>query len=384
MKILQICPPWIPVPPRNYGGTELVIHNLVEELVKEGHEVTVFATGDSKTFGNVKYIFKKALREINVPWNAALPAIIHYDQAFELAEREYFDIVHTHLSSDTDPIMYTYLTKLKVSHIMTVHGHFPYDRYSGTDEYFFKLYGHKINAVSLSKTMEKALPSAFNSYGVAYNGIDLRVAEFKAKPQDYYAWLGKIVPYKGLHEGILAAKQAGIKLVIAGVIDQDVKESIEYFKTKVEPYIDDKQIKYIGPVNLKDKNKLFKNAKAFLNPINWAEPFGLVMIEAMACGTPVISFARGAATEIIEDGKTGFLVKDVDGMVNAIRNIDQINREDCRKRVENSFSSQAMAKKYTEIYKQVIRSTKKTTILPKVIKVKARTSSYKESKSLRF
>jgi glycosyltransferase involved in cell wall biosynthesis len=217
--------------------------------------------------------------------------------------------------------------------------------------------------------MQKLLPKEFRDIGYIHNSIDLSTLSFRARPGrytntsssasrargnsgGYLAWLGKILPDKGTHEAILAAKEAGERLVFGGIVEKYDKRSVEYFQTKVKPLIDDDQIVYVGPLDLKAKNKLLGGAKAFLNPIAWEEPFGMVMIESMACGTPVISYNRGAAPEIIRHGKNGFLVKSRKEMVKAIAVIDTIKRKDCRKYVEEKFSPVAAARKHIEIYQK--------------------------------
>jgi glycosyltransferase involved in cell wall biosynthesis len=210
-------------------------------------------------------------------------------------------------------------------------------------------------AISESARDQEKLP--LNVIDVVYNGIDM--SQFPApskRRDDYLAWLGRFVPEKGPHLAIEAAKREKIPLVLAGTIDRYKKASVAYFHEQIEPHIDKKHIKYIGPVNLKRKVSLLRRARAFLNPIDWDEPFGMVMVEAMALGCPVISFARGAAPEIVEDGKTGFLVKNLDEMVECLERIDEIDREETRLHVERNFSAQVMAKKYIQVYKNVKRN----------------------------
>jgi glycosyltransferase involved in cell wall biosynthesis len=179
------------------------------------------------------------------------------------------------------------------------------------------------------------------------------------KRSDYLVWLGRFVPEKGPHLAIEAAKRAQVPLVLAGTIDRYIKASVDYFQEQIKPQIDNEQIKYIGPVNLKRKVSLLSRARGFLNPIEWDEPFGMVMVEAMALGCPVISFPRGAAPEIVADGKTGFLVKNLDEMVQSIPKIEEIDREATRLHVEGHFSTQVMAEKYTQVYEKVIAMNKK-------------------------
>jgi glycosyltransferase involved in cell wall biosynthesis len=368
MKILQIAPPWIATPPSGYGGTELVIYNLCKGFFELGHDITLFATKNSSSPGELDYVFNKGLVEMDIDWAASLPPVVHYHQAFRNTDE--YDVVHAHLSSGTDLIILPFLSDLaqkgKVA-LMTIHGHWPYDRNTYMDPYFKKLYAKDIAAISISRAMQKLLPKEFRDIGYIHNSLDLNTLSFRARPgahtndtsmrpgsndRGYLTWLGKILPDKGTHEAILAAKEAGERLVFGGIVEKYDKRSVEYFHTKVQPLIDDDQIVYVGPVDVKSKNKLLGGAKAFLNPIAWEEPFGMVMVEAMACGTPVISYNRGAAPEIIRHGKNGFLVKSRKEMVKAIAVIDTINRKDCRAYVEEKFSPIAAARKHIEIYQR--------------------------------
>jgi glycosyltransferase involved in cell wall biosynthesis len=370
MKILQIAPPWIATPPSGYGGTELVIYNLCKGLFELGHEITLFATKNSSSPGELDYVFAKGLVEMDIDWSASLPPFVHYHQAFHKADQ--YDVIHAHLSSGTDLLILPFLSDLAQkgkAALMTIHGHWPYDRNTYMDPYFKKLYAKDIAAISISRAMQKLLPKEFRDIGYIHNSLDLNTLSFRARPaihttnsskssrrndSGYLTWLGKILPDKGTHEAILAAKEAGERLIFGGIVEKYDKLSVEYFHTKIQPLIDDDQIVYVGPLDVKAKNKLLGGAKAFLNPIAWEEPFGMVMVESMACGTPVISYNRGAAPEIIKHGKNGFLVKSRKEMVKAIAVIDTIKRKDCRTYVEEKFSPIAAARKHIEIYQKEV------------------------------
>lgn len=355
MRILQIAPPWIATPPTGYGGTELVVYNLCKGFVELGHEVTLFATKDSRSPDELDYVFNKGLVDMDIDWSASLPPFVHYHQAFQKAGD--YDLVHAHLSSGTDLLILPFLSDLAqhgIASVMTIHGHWPYDRTTFMDPYFKKYYAHNIAAISISRAMQRLLPKEFKDIGYIHNSLDLNTLKFHAKKGNYLTWLGKIVPDKGTHEAILVAKEMGEKFIFAGVVDKYQKASVEYFETKVKPLIDETQVVYLGPADLKMKNKLMGGAKAFLNPIAWEEPFGMVMVESLACGTPVISYNRGAAPELIKNGKTGFLVKNRKEMIKAIDRIDTIKRKDCRKYVEDKFSPLAASKKHIEVYEKEI------------------------------
>jgi glycosyltransferase involved in cell wall biosynthesis len=356
MKILQIAPPWIDIPPENYGGTEWVIYNLIKGLEQLGHSVTLFATKTSTPPKQTKlrYAFKKSLVDMYLPWEAALPPLIHYYEAFKLADD--FDIVHAHLSSQTDLMTLPFLadlTKRGIPSVLTIHGHHPFDRFSNFDRQYYRRYAKYISVINISKTMADLTPKPFKKAGVVYNSIDLSTIEYSPKGS-YLTWIGKIISSKGLSDAIQIAKKTGEKLIFAGLVDEYQSHSMEYFEEKVLPYIDNKQIIYVGPADQKLKSELLGGAKAFLNPIHWVEPFGMVMIESMAAGTPVISYDRGAAPELIVNGKTGYLVETKKQMVNAVKKIDLITRIDCRNHVKENFTPRIAARQHIKIYHRII------------------------------
>ena len=360
MRIGQIAPPWIAIPPKNYGGTEHVIYQLVEEQVAQGHDVTLFAPGDAKTSARLVSFFPQSLLAAGESWQAHLKAYYHFHCAVEYIKEHKFDVVHTHLSSAADLYLFPLMASLSTPHVTTLHSRFPFDRapksrLGRADEYYMRWIS-EVPMVAISQSAKAEAPKDLCIVDVVHHGLSMEEFRPTRKRQgDYFAWLGRFVPEKGTHLAIEAAKQAGVPLVLAGTIDRYVKEALRYFHEEIEPQIDDKQIKYIGPANMKQKLNLFSGARGFLNPIEWEEPFGMVMIEAMAFGCPVISFTRGAAPEIVVDGKTGFLVRNVDEMVQSIPRIDEIDREATRAHVEEHFSARVMAKNYTKIYKQVMK-----------------------------
>jgi len=364
MRIAQIAPPWITIPPKNYGGTESVISNLVEELVAQGHDVTLFAPGDAKTSARLVSFFPTSLLEEKVEWSMHLKAFYHLQKALEQVRADQFDIVHTHLSSSADMYIFPLAASLCTPHVTTLHSHFPFDHSPGgrvgdSDRYYMDWAPFvPIVAISESARTQEKMPLHF--VDVVYNGIEMRqYPPPRKKRGDYLVWLGRFVPEKGPHLAIEAAKRAQVPLVLAGTIDRYMKASVDYFHEQIKPLIDNEQIKYIGPVNTKRKVHLLSRAHGFLNPIEWEEPFGIVMIEAMALGCPTISFARGAAPEIVAHGKTGFLVQNLDEMVESIPKIEEIDREKTRLYVERNFSAQVMAEKYTRVYEKVIAMNKK-------------------------
>lgn len=355
MKILQIAPAWVATPPKVYGGTEWVIANLIKGLSSLGHEITLFAAGNSQVSGKTKYVFRRSFLEQGINWSAALPAFIHYHEAFRNTRK--YDVVHAHLSSETDLLLLPFLSDLSekgIPNLVTVHSRWPYDAYSNMDSMFLKLYAGKILAVNISLCMRKTLPKQFRDGGFVYNSLDISKMKFSAKGGKYLTWLGKIIPEKGLAEAIRIAKYAGEQIIFAGIIDGHKEISVRYFNDEVKPLIDGHQIQYLGPADLKLKNKLLGGAKAFLSPLDWEEPFGMVFAESMACGTPVIVYNRGAAPEVIKDQETGFLVQNQDEMIGAISKIGQIDRKICRRHVEKNFSPVSAAHKYLRLYNKEI------------------------------
>ena len=362
MKIAHIAPPWIAIPPKNYGGTEIVLYNLVEEQVAQGHDVTLFAPGDAKTSAKLISFFPKALLEEGIPWPAHLKAYYHLHKSIEYIKEHNFDIVHTHLSSSSDLYIFPLTAPLATPHVTTLHSRFPFDRvqtWTGKADELYMEWADSVPMIAISESAREEVPHKLNFVGVVHHGLPMQQFTPTAKKRgDYFVWLGRFVADKGTHFAIQAAKEAGVKIVLAGTIDRHQQDSINYFQNMIKPHIDNEQVRYVGPVNMKEKIRLLSRARGFLNPIEWEEPFGMVMIEAMALGCPVISFARGAASELIIHRKTGFLVHDVHEMVRFIPRIDEIDRDATRAHVERNFSARVMAEKYVKIYKKVIKMMK--------------------------
>lgn len=363
MKIAQIAPPWISIPPEHYGGTETVIYNLVEELVRQGHDVTLLAPGDANTSARLVSFFPLSLISSGIPWSAQMKAFYHLQKSVEYVKNHSFDIVHIHLSSASDMYLFPLLANanIKTPVITTLHSRFPFNRsgkWMGDADDYFKEWFQSVPMVAISEHAKQNVPYPLNFVGVVHHGLP--VDTFRptvAQPENFFAWLGRIVPEKGPHLAIQAAKQAGVKLVLAGIVDEHLPDAAHYFEEQVKPYIDGEQIKYLGPANMKRKISLFSHARGMLNPIQWEEPFGMVMIEAMATGCPVISFARGAASEVVADGTSGFLVSSLEEMVKMIPRVNELDRVAVRDYVVRNFSVQAMTHEYVELYKKLMMST---------------------------
>jgi len=356
LKIAQVGPLWENIPPLKYGGTERVVFYLTEGLVKKGHDVTLYACGTSKTSAKLISIYPRPLFRDNIPWWNLMYPLLHITKAFE--DQDKYDIIHMHLNQASDFVALPLCQPFKHKIIFTLH--FPYEfnyTWRGNTEVFQKY--KDLQYISISYAQRKGGEN-LNWIKTIYNGVDTNLFTFNEKPEDYFLWLGKFNPDKGAKEAILAAKKAKVKLIVAGAIDKVESEDYRYYINEVKPLIDGKQIIFIGELDDKEKNKVYGNAKGFLNPIKWNEPFGLVMAESMATGTPVISFNNGAAPEIIVDGKTGFLVNSIDEMVKKIKKIDLIKRKECRNRVEKHFSIDIMVNEYENVYYQILNKNLKS------------------------
>ncbi len=349
MKIAQIAAFEEPVPPEKYGGVELVVYNLSEGLIRRGHEVYLFATGDSVTSANLIPVFPKALRKYALAQSANFRETLKWigiSRTVKKIKELKPDIIHSHLNWR---FLY-FANLLEIPTVSTLHGPL-------TDKnrrLVFKEFSN-LPYVSISNAQRKPLPE-LNFIRTVYNGIEVEKFDFSKKSGEYLAFLGRTSPEKGIVEAIKIAKKSRLKIKIAAKVDIVDKP---YFNKEVKPLIDQKQVKFLGEVKHEEKVNLLKNAKATLFPINWEEPFGLVMVEAMACGTPVIAFNRGSVPEVVKDKKTGFIVNNIDEAVKAIKNIDQIKREDCRKWVEEKFTVERMVDEYEKVYYKVLEKTKK-------------------------
>jgi glycosyltransferase involved in cell wall biosynthesis len=361
MKIAHIAPPWIAIPPKNYGGTEIVLYNLIEEQVAQGHDVTLFAPGDARTSAKLISFFPHSLIGTGVPWSGHLKAYYHLHKAVEYIKDHDFDIVHTHLSSSTDMYLFPLMAHSAVPHVMTLHSHFPFDRvqsWTGDADDLYMQWVSSVPMILISEQARAELTLPLNIAGVVHHGLPIALFQPTVKqPESFFMWLGRFVPEKGPHLAIKAAKEAGVPLVLAGTIDHHIQKSVDYFEQVIKPHIDNRQVKYVGPVDMKQKIDLLSRSRGLLNPIQWEEPFGMVMIEAMAVGCPVIAFNRGAAPEIVTHRRSGFLVQSVNEMVRCISLIDELDRMVVRAHVQHNFTAYAMAKKYTAVYKKIIASS---------------------------
>jgi glycosyltransferase involved in cell wall biosynthesis len=340
MRIAQIAPLWEQVPPATYGGSELVVSLLTEELVRRGHDVTLFASGDSTTTAKLESVHPKALRLDPTIKEVGIYEMLQLSQVYERANE--FDVIHSHMGCAGLP----YASLVKTPTVFTLHGIFTPDNE--------KMFVHARHQPFISISHSQREPRLnLNCVATVYNGVDTSAYRFYPKPSEppYLAFLGRMSPEKGTHLAIAIAKATGWNLKIAGKIDS---VDVEYFEQEVKPHIDGTQIQFLGEANHAQKNVLLGNAVATLFPITWREPFGLVMAESMAAGTPVIAMNLGSAPEVIVHGKTGFLCHTVEECIQALSKIDTIDRQACRQHVEGNFSAERMTDGYEAVYQKVL------------------------------
>jgi len=341
VKIAQVAPLIESVPPQAYGGTERVVHYLTEGLVARGHDVTLFASGDSHTNADHVAVVKQSLRLSKRPRD---PTIWHMRQLMEVRRMSHhFDIVHFH----TDWFHFPVWRGSPTPQLTTLHGRLDIaDLRAVYDEF------RDMAVVSISDSQRTPMPSA-RWVETIYNGTPAGNYHFCDRPGDYLAFLGRITPEKGPEQAIEIAKRLGMPLKMAAKIDPVDRE---YFADRIEPLLDDPLIDFIGEVDERGKDRLLGGARALLFPIDWPEPFGLVMTEAMACGTPVIAMRRGSVPEIMIDGVTGFIVNSIDQAVAAVQKIGTIDRANCRKHFEQNFTVGRMVDGYIETYQRLIKT----------------------------
>lgn len=341
MRIAQIAPPWIPIPPHTYGGTELIVSWLSDELVRRGHQVTLFATGDSRTSARLIPVWPNSLWRANLTSPHAIFSLM-YEKILEIQDE--FDIIHDHCEWYTVP----FSKFLKPPILTTLH-------HPLTEEttILYKKFPN-INYIAISKNQKKSGPG-INIIKTIYHGLPIEKYDFNPEPKDYLLWLSKITPQKGVADAIEIAKRAGENLIISGNI---LKEYGDYFDYRIRPLIDGKQIQFVGASDFEKKVELFRNAKAFLYPIRRPEPFGLVVIESMACGTPVIAYKEGSMPELIKEAQNGFLVDSVGEAVRALKKINKISREYCQEYIKKNFPLKRMVNRYEKLYKKILKNEK--------------------------
>ncbi|AEA59808.1 glycosyltransferase family 4 protein [Burkholderia gladioli] len=348
MRIAQIAPLHEAVPPKLYGGTERVVSYLTEALVEMGHDVTLFASGDSQTSAKLEAFWPQALRLDPTIRDVMAPHMLLLEEVRRRADE--FDVLHFHI----DYYPFSLFSRQPVPHVTTMHGRLDLPELQPIFNTF-----NTVPVVSISDNQRIPLPQA-NWQPTVYHGLpeNLLTPPKDAKPS-YLAFLGRISPEKRVDTAIRIAEQAGLPIKIAAKLD---KADRAYYEEKIKPLFALPHVEYIGEINESQKAEFLGNAHALLFPIDWPEPFGLVMIEAMACGTPVIAFKRGSVPEVIDNGVSGFVVEDEISAVAAVKRLDTLPREKVRGAFESRFSSKVMAANYIKVYEELLRQSRRTVL----------------------
>ena len=340
MRIAQVAPLYESVPPHLYGGTERVVSYLTEELIRQGHHVTLFASGDSRTRGNLISVWPLALR---LDPSHPEPSSLHVLQMEEVFRRAAaFDVLHFHVDSMHLPMARRHNTPV----VTTLHGRLDLPGLAELYEEF-----EELPLISISMAQRRQVPHA-NWIGTVHHGLPVDLLEPSFEPGEYLAFLGRIAPEKRPDRAIEIAHRSGVPLRIAAKVDPVDRT---YFDTQIAQQIDGSFIKYVGEVTEDEKGAFLRKARALLFPIDWPEPFGLAMIEAMACGTPVIAFRAGSVAEVIDDGITGRIVESVEEAVACVAETEHWDRRRCREVFERRYSVQRMAADYCQLYERVRR-----------------------------
>jgi glycosyltransferase involved in cell wall biosynthesis len=339
LRIAQVAPLFERVPPKLYGGTERVVSYVTEELVKRGHDVTLFASGDSLTNARLVRCCEEALRLSGKTELASCLHISMLTEAFETGDR--FDIIHSHVGLWTFP----FCRNGTVPSITTMH-----DRVDTPELYPLFARYPEARLVSISDSQRRPIPK-MNWVGTAYHGLPRGLLQFNPRPGQYLAFIGRIAPEKGPEEAIAIARRSGVPLKIAAKVDENDRD---YYESVVKPLIDPPHVEYIGEVDERGKSEFLGGARALLFPIDWPEPFGLAMIEALACGTPVIARPCGSVPEIIAPGICGVIAAGLNELVAAVDQVHAISREQCRRYFEERFTVEKMVDTYETIYRNVI------------------------------
>jgi len=336
MKIAMLSPISWRTPPRHYGPWENIVSLLTEQLVSMGIEVTLFASGDSLTAGELAWVCEHPYSE-DPTIDPKVWECLHISELFKRADE--FDLIHNHY--DFLPLSYSGYTHTPV--VTTIHG-FSSDAILPV----YKKYNNSTDYIAISESDKSA---ELDYIATIHHGIDLKQFTYQPESQDYLLFLGRIHPDKGVHDAIEVARKTDKRLIIAGIVQDEM-----YFKERIKPYIDGTNVEYIGSVGPAKRQQIMGGALAMLHLIHFDEPFGLSVIESMACGTPVIAYDRGAMSELIHHDSTGFIVHDLDAAVQAVGKINTLARIACRNNVERRFSSRRMAHDYVEVYHQILEN----------------------------
>jgi glycosyltransferase involved in cell wall biosynthesis len=339
MRIAQVAPLYESVPPKLYGGTERVVYGLTEELVRRGHDVVLFASGDSQTSAKLEPCAPQGLRLDPDVRDHVAYTIRELGRVSRMSDA--FDVIHSHI----DYFAFPYSRLMRTPVVTTLHGRLDLPELRGVFEDF-----PEMRLVSISNAQRTPLPSA-NWLATVYNGIDLRHFTLREQPGDYLAFLGRISPEKRLDRAIEIARAVEMPLRIAAKVDPADRD---YFAHAIKPLLRTADIEYLGEIDEAQKDEFLGRAYAYLFPIDWPEPFGITMIEAMACGTPVIAMAHGSVPEVVAHGRTGFVCRTFTEMIAAVASVPQIDRRACRAHVAERFSVERMADGYEAVYAHVL------------------------------
>lgn len=337
MRIAVIAPPWTPIPPPLYGGIELIIDKLAFGYQKAGHDITLFATGDSTCPVPRESVYDSPAE----PIGSIIPEFRHIIHSYERVDAGGFDVVHDHTVAGS---LYGGRSS-EVPVVTTLHGPFDEDLTP-----LYEQFARRATLVAISDAQRRSAPHVPVAE-VIHHGLEPDEFPYRAEPGRHCLFLGRMTPEKGAHRAIEVAQRAGLPLKIAAKMREAHEKA--YFAEHVEPHLGD-DIEWLGEVSQDEKLDLLSHAIALLFPIKWAEPFGLVMLEAVACGTPVLAFPSGAAPEVVADGRTGFLCSNETEMVEALSRIGTIDRAECRRSLETDFSAGRMVERYCELFERVI------------------------------
>ncbi len=341
MRIAQVAPLTEAVPPKFYGGTERVVHWLTEELVALGHDVTLYASGDSQTSAKLEAAWPRALR---LDGSVRDPNALHMLMLERVRQRaDDFDFLHFHL----DYYPFSIFSRCHTPFITTLHGRLDLPEHQPLFATF-----PSIPIISISDAQRRPIPHA-GWVNTVYHGLPEKMLTPQPVKPQYLAFLGRIAPEKRVDRAIRVALECGIPLKIAAKVDRVDRE---YYDEQIKPMIDGKNIEYIGEITDAQKSDFLSGAVALMTPIDWPEPFGLVMIEAMACGTPVIAFNRGSVPEVVDEGVTGFIVEDEKSAIGAVYRLSELSRAGVRKRFEERFTARRMAQDYLAVYRQLMEA----------------------------
>lgn len=349
MRIAQVAPLYESVPPRLYGGTERVVSWLTEELVHQGHDVTLFASGDSLTNAHLIPVCPQALRLDPKCWDPLAHHVKLLQQVLNENEKDPFDVVHFHI----DYLHFPVSRALNLAQLTTLHGRLDIPDLVSLYQEF-----PEMPVVSISDAQRLPLPW-LNWQATVHHGMPEDCCRPQFEQGKYLAFLGRISPEKGIDHAIEIAVRANMPLKIAAKIDRVDRE---YFESRIKPLLANKLIEFIGEISDLEKNRFLADAAALLFPINWCEPFGIVMIEALACGLPVIAYPLGSVPEIIDHGVTGFMVSNIDEAVRAVARLSSIDRRNCRAAFERRFTAERMAQDYLSLYHHIKRETESVAI----------------------